>query len=307
MGYFDGKVAIITGAGRNIGRETAKIMASEGARIVVNDLGGGPQGVGSDVSLAQQVVDEIKASGGEAVAETSSVASMVGGQAVVDCAMDNFGRLDFIINNAGIIRPRPITTMSEEDFDLVLAVNLKGYFATIRAGVEHIKKQGGAIVNLSSPSGLGHYGMANYSAAKEGVVGMTRTIARELAEHDIGVFAVRPMAGGSNMNIPEVLETIRYQIEELKIPYISNQWLMSHGVDSKPAHVASVLAWLCTSQAKTLTGREIYIVGGHIALMQEPDLTRSQFNAQGWTLEALCDPQISTALTYDTRNRYTGK
>ncbi|MEO7134476.1 MAG: SDR family NAD(P)-dependent oxidoreductase, partial [Vicinamibacterales bacterium] len=130
MGHFNDRVAVITGAGRGIGRETALLMAREGARVVVNDLGGGPQGGGADASFAQQVVDEITAAGGEALAETSSVSSMAGGRAVVDCAIDTFGRLDFLINNAGIIRPKRITEMTEEDFDIVLAVNLKGYFAT---------------------------------------------------------------------------------------------------------------------------------------------------------------------------------
>ena len=125
MGQFEGRVAIITGAGRGIGRETALLMAREGAQIVVNDLGGGPQGGGSDASFAQQVVDEIKAAGGNAVAETSSVSDMAGGKAVVDCAMDNFGRVDFLINNAGIIRPKRLTDMSEADFDIVVAVNFK--------------------------------------------------------------------------------------------------------------------------------------------------------------------------------------
>ena len=307
MGYFDGRVAVISGAGRNIGRATALLMAREGARVVVNDLGGGPQGGGSDPTFAHQVADEIRAAGGEAVAETSSVTTMAGGKALVDCALDNFGRLDFIINNAGIIRPRKITEMSEEDFDMVLAVNLKGYFATIRAGAEHLCKQGGAIVNMSSPSGWGHWGMANYSAAKEGVVGLTRTVARELAEHGVRCNAVRPMSQPCTMAIPEVYETIRYQIEELKIPPISNMMLGSHGTDPGPHNVASAIAWLCTPLSENLNGREVLAIGGHVALVQEPELIRSQFMAGGWTFEGICDPQVTAALTYDLRNRYTGK
>ena len=175
MDQFRDKVAVITGAGRGIGRETAQLLASQGVKVVVNDLGGGPQGGGADPAVAEAVVAEILAAGGTAVAETSSVTTMAGGKAVVECAMDHFGRLDFLINNAGIIRPRRITDMSEDDFDMVLAVNLKGYFAMVRAGADYLKRQGGAIVSLSSPSGFGHLGMVNYSAAKEGVVGMTRS------------------------------------------------------------------------------------------------------------------------------------
>jgi 3-oxoacyl-[acyl-carrier protein] reductase len=306
MGQFADKVVVVTGAGRGIGRDTAMLMAREGAKVVVNDLGGGPQGGGGDAGLAQQVVDEIIATGGEAVAETSSVASMAGGKAVVECAMDHFGRLDFLINNAGIIRPRRITEMSEEDFDMVLAVNLKGYFATIRAGAEYLKRQGGAIVNLSSPSGFGHYGMANYSAAKEGVVGMTRSVARELGEFGVRCNAVRPMSQATNMAIPEVMETIAYQTQTLGIPPLSNQWLLPHGLQTEAHSVAAVLAWLCSPLSENINGREVFICGAQIALIQEPELIRNQFMAGGWTWEGLCDRLVTGALTYDMRNRYRG-
>lgn len=306
MGQFAEKVVVVTGAGRGIGRDTAILMAREGAKVVVNDLGGGPQGGGGDAGLAQQVVDEIIAAGGEAVAETSSVASMAGGKAVVECAMDHFGRLDCLINNAGIIRPRRITEMSEEDFDMVLAVNLKGYFATIRAGAEYLKRQGGAIVNLSSPSGFGHYGMANYSAAKEGVVGMTRSVARELGEFGVRCNAVRPMSQATNMAIPEVMETIAYQTQTLGIPPLSNQWLLPHGLQTEAHSVAAVLAWLCSALSENINGREVFICGAQIAMIQEPELIRNQFMAGGWTWEGLCDPLVTGALTYDVRNRYKG-
>jgi 3-oxoacyl-[acyl-carrier protein] reductase len=306
MGQFDDRVAVITGAGRGIGRETALLMAREGARVVVNDLGGGPQGGGADASFAQQVVNEIREAGGEAVAETSSVSSMAGGRAVVECAMDTFGRLDFLVNNAGIIRPKRITEMSEEDFDIVIAVNLKGYFATIRAGAEHLKKQGGAIVNLSSPSGLGHYGMANYSAAKEGVVGMTRTVARELAEFGVRANAVRPISGPSNMNIPEVYETLGYAMNTLQIPPLTNHWIGNSGPDGRPWNVAAVTAWLCSDHSANLNGREIYINGGHVALVQEPEFVRSQFATEGWTFEGLASEGTTRALTWDIRNRFAG-
>jgi NAD(P)-dependent dehydrogenase (short-subunit alcohol dehydrogenase family) len=307
VGHFADKVVVITGAGRGIGRDTALLMAREGASVVVNDLGGGPQGGGGDTSLAQQVVDEIVAAGGKAVAETSSVSSMAGGRAVVECAMDSFGRLDFLINNAGIIRPKRITEMSEEDFDTVMAVNLKGYFATIRAGAEYIKRQGGAIVNLSSPSGFGHLGMANYSASKEGVVGLTRSIARELGEFGVRCNAVRPMSQATNMAIPEVMETIGYQTQTLGIPPLSNQWLLPHNLQTEAFSVAAVLAWLCSPLSENINGREVFICGAQVALVQEPELIRNQFMAGGWTWEGICDPLVTGALTYDVRNRYTGR
>lgn len=306
-GRFSGKVAIITGAGRGIGRATAMVFAAEGASVVVNDLGGGPQGGGANSSVAQEVVDEIRASGGKAIAETSSVATMAGGKAVVDAAIEHFGRLDFLVNNAGIIRPKRVMDMTEEDWDLVLSVNLKGYFATVRAAAEHLAKQGGAIVNFSSPSGFGHYGMSNYAAAKEGVVGFTRSIARELGELGIRSNAIRPIAGNSAMAIPEVFETISYSVEKLHIPYISNQWLSDGGTPGLPEHVAGLVAWLCSDDAAAINGRELYINGGQLSFVQEPELIRTRCNPQGWSLESLSEAGTSAALTYDQRDRYTGK
>lgn len=307
MSQFEGKVAVVTGAGRGIGREIAMLFASEGAKVVVNDLGGGPQGEGGDTSIAQTVVDEIKAAGGEAVAETSSIASMAGGKALAQAAMDSFGRIDFLINNAGIIRPKRIWDMTEDDWDLVINVNLKGYFATVRHAAPHLMKQGGAIVNFSSPSGFGHLGMSNYSAAKEGVVGLTRSIARDLGEHGVRANAVRPIAGGSAMQIPEVYETITYTVEKLKVPYISNQWLGSGGVPGLPQHIAAATVWLCSEKSAALNGRELYVNGGQIALVQEPELIRSQFNANGWDLESLSSDGTVAALTFDQRDRFTGQ
>jgi NAD(P)-dependent dehydrogenase (short-subunit alcohol dehydrogenase family) len=307
MAQFTGKVAVVTGAGRGIGRATALLLAREGCAVVVNDLGGGPRGDGSDGSIAGQVVAEIIATGGQAVAETSSVTTMAGGQAVVDCAVKAFGRLDYMVNNAGIIRPKPIAEMTEEDWDLVLGVNLKGYFATVKAAVPHLKRQGGAIVNYSSPSGFGHWGMSNYAAAKEGVVGFTRSIARELGEHGVRANVLRPVAGGSAMAIPEVYATINYQIERLGIPYISNQWLSDGGVPGEPEHVAAVAVWLLSESSRALNGRELYINGGQLSLVQEPELIRTRCNPKGWNLASLQDPQTVLALTYDQRDRYTGR
>lgn len=304
---FAGKVAIITGAGRGIGRATAMLLAAEGASVVVNDLGGGPQGGGGNSSVAGEVAEEIRAAGGQAIAETSSVATMEGGQAVVDAAIKEYGRLDILVNNAGIIRPKRIMEMTEADWDMVIGVNLKGYFATVRAAAEHLVKQGGSIVNFSSPSGFGHYGMSNYAAAKEGVVGFTRSIARELGEFGVRANAIRPIAGNSAMAIPEVYETISYSIEKLRIPYISNQWLSDGGVQGLPEHVAALVAWLCSEQASAINGRELYINGGQLSFVQEPELIRTRCNPQGWTLDSLSDAGTSGALTYDQRDRYTGK
>ncbi|MBV9993931.1 MAG: SDR family oxidoreductase [Caulobacteraceae bacterium] len=301
---FEGKVAVVTGAGRGIGRETALLFAREGAGVVVNDLGGGPLGGGGDPAVAEAVVAEIAAAGGTAVPETSSVASLAGGKRVVEAALDSFGRLDFLVNVAGIARPHRIWELSEEDWDLVHDVNLKAPFATARAAAEPLKRTRGAIVNFSSMSGLGHYAMANYNAAKEGVVGLTRTLARDLGAFGVRANAIRPLSHRSNMAIPEVLETVRYSVEEAGVPPISSEWLSTGGVEPLPQHVAAVVAWLCTEDAAALNGREVFIGGGHVALLQEPQLVRSQFAAAGWTLDALADPAVSRALTWNQRNPF---
>lgn len=307
---FAGKVAIVTGAGRGIGRDTALLLAREGAKVVVNDLGGGPNGAGNNTSVAQAVVDEIIAAGGEAVAETSSVDCMAGGNAVVEAALDAFGRIDILVNNAGIIRPTRIDQMSEEDFDLVLAVNLKGYFATVRHAAPHLMERGGSIVNLSSPSGIGHYGMGNYSAAKEGVVGFSRTVARDLGEFGVRSNVVRPITANSNMATPENLASLSYAVDALGIPPLANAWMEGGGdpfaADPHSAHAAAAITWLCTEGAYPINGRELFIAGCHIAFYQEPELIRSRFHKAGWDLDSLCGVTTTRALTWDQRNLFDG-
>ncbi len=302
---FDGRVAIVTGAGRGIGRQDALLFARNGAKVVVNDLGSGPAGGGGDASVAQSVVDEISAAGGTAIAETSSVSTMAGAKAVVEAAMDSFGRIDFLINNAGFTRACRIDQMTERDFDDIIAVNLKGYFATIKYSAPHLIKRGGSIVNLSSASGFGHYSMSTYAAAKEGVVGLTRSVARDLGQFGIRCNAVRPMSGESAMTTKEVLDTVRYSNEALGLPVCGFIHLSSGvGCEALPQHAAAGTVWLCTEEASPLNGREIFVGGGQIALVQEPEFIRAQFNAHGWTLDSLCEPAIVAALTEGARNRF---
>src|SRR5713226_2922236 len=190
-----GKVAIVTGAGRGLGRAEALALAAEGARVVVNDLGGNVDGTGRDSGPADQVVAEITAAGGEAVANYGSVTSMEDGQRVVQQALDTFGRLDILVNNAGIIRNRMIFNMSEEEWDTVIAVHLKGHFTVTRFAAQVFRQQrSGRIVNTSSEAGLGGFGASNYAAAKEGITGLTRTLALELGRYGVTVNAIRPRA-----------------------------------------------------------------------------------------------------------------
>ncbi|OLT18251.1 short-chain dehydrogenase [Actinomadura sp. CNU-125] len=193
---YDGRVAVVTGAGHGLGRQHALELASRGAKVVVNDLGGDRSGVGSDAGPAQQVVDEIKKNGGEAVANPDNVATPEGAQAIVQTALDTFGKVDIIINNAGILRDKSFKNMTPEEFDAVIAVHLRGSFLVTSAAWAHLREQGyGRIVNTSSPAGLfGNFGQANYSTAKMGLVGFTKTLAQEGGKYNIKANAIAPVA-----------------------------------------------------------------------------------------------------------------
>jgi NAD(P)-dependent dehydrogenase (short-subunit alcohol dehydrogenase family) len=197
MGLLDGKVVVVTGAGGGLGRAHAQLFAREGAKILVNDVGGSRDGTGGDASPAEKVVGEIRAAGGEAAANHDSVATTEGALAIVKAAVDAFGRADVLVNNAGILRDKTLLKMSEADFDAVIAVHLRGTFLTGQAFAKQLVLQGegGKIVNTTSVSGmLGNFGQANYAAAKAGIYGLTRTMSIELQKHKITVNALAPIA-----------------------------------------------------------------------------------------------------------------
>ncbi len=308
MGRFDGKVAIVTGAGRGIGRQEAMLLAKEGAKVLVNDLGGGSAGGGEDASVAQSVVDEIRAAGGEAVAETSSISSMAGGAAVVKAAIDAFGRLDILINNAGIARPIRVEETTEEDWDIVNDVNLKGAFATIKAAASvFLAQKSGVIVNTSSPAGFGQYSNFPYCAAKEGVVGLTRAAARDLGAHGVRCNAIRPVAAGSNMATDKMYERIKVSEHELGIPAIWNRWSLVQRPPTKQESVAALAVWLCSDACKAVNGREFFVAGSDIGILPEPELQRAIFNIDGWDLDSLDAAHNRAYLIGDVRNRFTGE
>ena len=197
MGLLDGKVAIVTGAGGGIGRAHALAFAKEGAKVIVNDLGGTRDGSGGGSQMADSVVAEIQAAGGEAAANYDSVATLEGAQAIVQSAVDAFGRIDILVNNAGILRDKSLLKMEEAMWDAVIAVHLKGTFAATQAAARKMVEQGqgGRIINTSSTSGLiGQFGQANYGSAKAGIAGLTRVAAIELAKQRITVNAIVPIA-----------------------------------------------------------------------------------------------------------------
>ncbi|MEE9280824.1 MAG: SDR family NAD(P)-dependent oxidoreductase [Myxococcota bacterium] len=197
MGLVDGKVAIVTGAGGGLGREHALLLAKEGASVVVNDLGGSRDGSGAGTAMADQVVEQIKSAGGEAVASCDSVSTVEGGENILKTALDAFGRVDVLVNNAGILRDKTLANTDEETWDNVIEVHLKGTYCVTRPVYTHMKEggHGGVIVNTSSTSGLlGNFGQCNYGAAKAGIAGFTRCLAIEGKKYNIRVWGLVPMA-----------------------------------------------------------------------------------------------------------------
>src|SRR5918999_3933342 len=200
MGVLDGRIAIITGAGRGIGREHALLFAAEGAKVVVNDLGGAPDGTGDDRTAAEQVVDEIKAMGGEAVASADNVADWEGGQRLVNTAVEAFGRLDVLVNNAGILRDRVLVNMTEEEWDAVIHVHLKGHFVPTRWAAAYWREKSKAgeqvkasVINTSSTSGLfSNPGQTNYGAAKAGIASFSVITAQEVGRYGVRVNCIAP-------------------------------------------------------------------------------------------------------------------
>jgi NAD(P)-dependent dehydrogenase (short-subunit alcohol dehydrogenase family) len=272
MGLLDGKVAIVTGSGGGIGRCHALALAKEGAKVVVNDVGGDRSGGGRGKKMADAVVDEIKAGGGTAVANYESVATMAGGKAIVQTAIDAFGRLDILVNNAGILRDKTLLKMDENMWDGVIAVHLKGTFACTQPAAQFMKEQGqgGRIINTSSTSGLlGNFGQGNYGAAKAGIAGFTRVCALEFAKYGITVNAVVPIA---KTRMTEDLP--RYQ--NLKEGELD------------PAHISPVMVFLASDPAKDITGKFFLIRGPQISLM-EVKTTEGVTKATMWTPQEIAE------------------
>ena len=291
-GRLDGKVAIVTGAGRGIGRGEALLLAAEGARVVVNDLGGSEAGDGTDQSPADQVVAEIAAAGGQAVANYDSVATMEGGQRIVQTALDAFGRLDILINNAGILRDRMVFNMSEEEWDSVVAVHLKGHFTTTKhAAIVFRQQRSGRIVNTSSESGLGNMGQANYAAAKEGIVGLTRTCALDLGRYGVTVNAIRPRAGTRLTLSPELREAMQRARASRSGGGDGAETGAEEAVSQidalPPEMVAPLVVYLCTDAASNVNGRDFVVGGDEVSLMTIPSKQATIYRDGGWDLASL--------------------
>jgi NAD(P)-dependent dehydrogenase (short-subunit alcohol dehydrogenase family) len=275
MGVLDGKIAVVTGSGRGIGRGIAMMLASEGASVVVNDLGGGTDGSGAS-QVADEVVAEIESVGGRAAANYDSVATMDGGRGIFQTAMDAFGGLDILVNNAGILRDKTIFKMEESDWDAVIAVHLKGHFSCSQPFARYIRetsRQGCRIINFSSVSGLyGNFGQCNYGAAKAGIAGFSRVLALELAKYGATVNTISPGAS-TRMTIP--LQEGRGVTVDPESPR------------SNPGQIAPVVTWLASEAAQEVTGQIIDVMQGWVGIMQQPAVLRSFRSNRMWTLDDL--------------------
>jgi NAD(P)-dependent dehydrogenase (short-subunit alcohol dehydrogenase family) len=274
-----GKVAIVTGAGRGIGREHALALARAGAKVVVNDLGAALSGAGSDQRPAEEVAGEIRESGGEADASYENVADFAGAERMIRQAIDEFGRLDILVNNAGILRDRMLVNMSEEEWDAVIGVHLKGHFAPTRHAAAHWRERSkageevrGRVINTSSPSGVfGNVGQANYGAAKGAIASFTLIAAQELGRYGVTVNCLAP-----NARTRMTEETFG----ELPPP--------EEGFDAlDPANVAPVVVALCADEAQDITGQCFFVYGGAINVLRPWDAGELVLGDGAWEPQEL--------------------
>ncbi len=289
-----GKVAIVTGAGRSIGREEAIALAAAGARVLVNSK-----------NSADETVALIREAGGVAEPMLCDISSWEAGEAVVARALELFGRIDILVNNAGIHDPSPIESMTEAQWDDVVNVSLKGYAATIRFAAPHfIEQRSGAIINTGSTSGLGHLGVANYSAAKEGVLGLTRTVARDLGQYGVRCNMIRPVSLVSDILSPAVIDTAM-RSQQLGLPTNGVRGFR-HREDMIPsgAQVAALVLLLCMPETASVSGQDFFVMGEEIGRYPEPEMIRSVFQPGGWTIDELATPAVLENLLGDIPNRY---
>ncbi|MCW5657020.1 MAG: SDR family oxidoreductase [Burkholderiaceae bacterium] len=275
---LQGKVAVVTGSGRGIGRDIALQMAAQGAKVVVNDIGASVSGEGNDASPGQQVVDEINAAGGQAALSTDSVSDWNAAHKIVQCALDSFGRIDVVVNNAGILRDRFFFAMSLEEWKAVIDVHLNGTFFVSRAAAPHFKAQNsGAYVHMTSTSGLiGNLGQANYGAAKLGIVALSRSIAGDMKRHNVRSNCISPFAWSRMIgSIPT--ETPEQQARVAKLKKLDT------------AQIAPVAAFLASDAAADVTAQIFAVRGNEIFLMSQPRPVRGMHTAEGWTPETIAE------------------
>lgn len=275
---LDGKVVIVTGAGRGIGRGIAMALADAGAKVVVNDLGVSAGGEGDDTSPAMEVAEEIAARGGDAVANHNSVAEWDSAHEIIQAAIDAFGHIDGLVNNAGILRDAIFHKMTEENFDIVLKVHLKGSFNMSRACAPHFRQQeSGSIVHMTSTSGLiGNLGQSNYMSAKLGIVGLSKSIALDMARYNVCSNCISPFAWSRLFgNVPTDTAEQQARLETIK--------------QMTPEKIAPLAIALLSDAAKDVTGQVFAVRNNEIFLMSQPRPIRAAHTSDGWTPETVSE------------------
>ncbi len=270
------KVVIVTGAGGGIGRDFAHAMAAKGAKVVVNDVGASVSGEGKDAGPAQRVVEEIKANGGNAVANTDSVAVWEAANRIIKTAIDAFGRIDVVVNNAGILRDRFFFNMSVEEWKAVIDVHLNGSFYVARAAAPHFKNQAsGRYINMTSTSGLvGNFGQANYAAAKLGIVGLSKSMALDMAKYNVTSNCISPFAWSRMIGtIPAETPDQKARVEKLK--------------SMETAKIAPLAVYLASDASQSVTGQIFAVRANEIFLMGQSRPLRSVHRSEGWTPETI--------------------
>src|SRR5688572_21619192 len=278
---LQGKVVVVTGAGGGIGRDFAHAMAAKGAKVVVNDIGSSVSGEGEDAGPAQKVVDEIKAKGGSAVASTDSVAEWESANRIISAALEAFGRLDVIVNNAGILRDRFFFNMSIEEWKAVIDVHLNGTFYVSRAAATYFKNQNsGRYINMTSTSGLvGNLGQANYAAAKLGIAGLSKSIALDMAKYNVRSNCISPFAWSRMIgSIPTETDEQRARVEKLK--------------SMETSKIAPLAVYLASDN--DVTGQIFAVRANEIFLMSQSRPLRSVHRAEGWTPETIASHAIAS-------------
>ena len=282
---LEGRVAVVTGAGRGLGRGHAMLMATQGAKVVVNDVGGATDGVGVSRSPADEVVEEIGKAGGVAVANYDSVSTPEGADNIIKAALDSFGQLDIMVNNAGILRDRMVFNMGDEEWDLVMKVHLYGTFYCTRVASRLMRGQRyGRIINTSSISGLGNMGQANYSAAKEAIVGFTRTSARDLARYGVTCNAIRPGAATRMTMTDDLYEARKRSMGQEE----ADEWRRT-AMARTPEDVSPIVAYLASEQAAKFNGCIFEVRGDFIGMYADPPRLGVTMRTQNgrWTPEEL--------------------